>query len=1055
MKHKFTYLLSFLLLISCLASAHEEEKSSTFDLLKVPLGTALKEIERQTSMSVLSSAKENQQQKKTPVTANGTVVDANGEPLVGVSILVKGTTTGAVTDLDGHFKILAAKGDMLEVSYIGYVPQTVTVTDTQPMKIVLTEDSQVLNEVVVTALGIKRATKALSYNVQEVKGNELTTVKDANFMNALVGKVAGVQINAAANGAGGPTRVVMRGVKSLTGSNNALYVVDGVPLYNATTGANTSAGYAEMNSMGQPTTEGIADLNPEDIESISVLNGPSAAALYGSSAANGVVLITTKKGAEGAVNVTYTHNSTFSTPLMMPEFQNSYGNVRGSYRSWGEKGTALPYDPADFFRTGTNITNAVTLSVGNARNQTYFSAATNNSDAIVPNSDYNRYNFTFRNTTKFLKEKMTLDVGASYIIQNQLNPVAAGGFANPIAAVYLWPRGEDFDEVRAYEEWDASRKIYTQRWDWQGQVTTYTENPYWEMYNKLRETSKDRYMFNASLSYDILDWLNISGRIKLDHSYNKSERKVSATSVSSDVASNDVNNTGYYAFSKSEEKTLYADALININKTFGEKFSLSANIGTSLNHQSSESNSYSGPLGFLPNVFTFPNIYHDMAGAGFGAWKQREYAVFANLELGFLQAIYLTMTARNEWSSTLANTSQLSYFFPSVGVSGILSELLPMPKWIDYLKVRASFADVGSPLPRGLTSTYYTWNGSSAGVPAYRPVTKLYPEKTDSWEVGLTAKLFKHFNVDLTWYLSDTKKQTIPISISAASGGYTYMYMQTGNVRNKGLELAIGYDNQWHDFGWSTNFTYSMNRNAITELFSSYYDPLTDRVYYPSDVDIKSGNNPINVGSTMGDVYTSMDFKRDPEGNIFVNPGTNNIELVSIDARKLGTTLPDGNLGWSNTFSYKDLVLNTLFTARLGGIATSYTQMFMDQYGVSKASAEARDAGGIPVNGTRIDAEAYYGTVANPNGGLIQEYVYDATNVRLQELSLAYTLPRKWFNNKLKMTASFIGRNLWMIYCKAPFDPELTLSTGTYNQNVDYLMTPSLRNIGFSLKFEF
>ena len=321
---------------------------------------------------------------------------------------------------------------------------------------------------------------------------------------------------------------------------------------------------------------------------------------------------------------------------------------------------------------------------------------------------YKRQNFTFRNTTKFLKEKMTLDAGISYILQNQLNPVASGGFQNPLAVVYLWPRGEDFKEARAYEEWDASRNIYVQRWKWGNNAagTTYAENPYWEMYRKLREYNKERYMLNANLSYDILDWLSISGRIRMDNSYNKAERKVSATSVSSDIT--DINNTGYYSFSKSEEKTLYADALLNINKTFGQSVSLSANIGSSLNHQSYESNSYQGPLGPLPNVFTFSNIYKDMGGVGYGAWKQREYAVFVNVELGFLNALYLTMTARNEWSSTLSNTSQLSYFFPSVGISGVLSQLMHMPEWVNYLKVRASFADVGSPLPRNLTETYYT-----------------------------------------------------------------------------------------------------------------------------------------------------------------------------------------------------------------------------------------------------------------------------------------------------------------------------------------------------------
>ena len=988
-------------------------------------------------------------------TLRGTVVDETSLPVIGASVVVKSSLKGVTTDINGAFTLSGLKsGDVLEVSFLGYETQEVVYNNQTTMNITLSEASTMVDALVVTALGIKRSEKALSYNVQQVEADELTTVKDANFMNSLAGKVAGVQINSAANGAGGPTRVVMRGVKSLTGSNSALYVIDGIPMYNSTSGATNAGGAAELNSTGQPTTESIADINPEDIESISVLNGPAAAALYGSSAANGVVLITTKKGSEGKVKVTYSNNTTFSTPFRMPEFQTSYGNRRGEFGSWGEKGAGRNYNPADFFKTGSNVTNAITLSIGNQKNQTYISAAANNSDAIIPNSTYNRYNFTARNTTKFLKDKMTFDFGASYILQDQRNPVAAGGFQNPLPIVYLWPRGEDFAEAQAFEEWNPQRNIYTQRWTWGADCagTTYSENPYWEMYRKVRESSKNRYMLNASLSYDILDWLNISGRISVDNSRNKSERKVHATSVSQDIT--DINDTGFYSFQSSQEKTLYGDALVNINKSWNN-WSLSANVGTSFNHQSYEMNSYAGSLGFIPNLFTFSNIYKDASGNAFEGWRQREYAVFGNVEVGFMHALYLTLTARNEWSSTLSSTSQLSYFFPSVGLSAVISEFVNMPLWFNYLKVRGSFADVGSPLTRHLTEDYYTWNGSSASRPGHRPVTHLYPEKTDSWEVGVTARFLQHLSFDLTLYLSDTKKQTIPVSLSAASGGYTTMYIQSGKVRNQGIELALGYENEWRGFGWSTNFTYSANKNRIMELFSSYWDPVTNKTYYPNDVNIKSGNNPINVGGTMGDIYTSTDFVRDAEGNIFVS-ADGQVSLYTLaEPRRLGTTLPKGNIGWTNTFTYKGLSLNVLFTARIGGLATSYTQMFMDRYGVSKTSADARDKGGVYINHGYVDAESYYNLTGNVNGGLLQDYIYDATNVRLQELSLAYMLPTKWFKNKAKMTFSLIGRNLWMIYCKSPFDPEMTFSTGTYNQNIDYFMMPSLRNLGFSVKVEF
>ena len=488
-KHKFSYLLFFLLLVSSFASAYGQERTITLNLSKVPLNTALKEVEKQTSMSIVYNSsdininrivsikvkkesltnvmsilfkgtnvsfsivnnhivlsannKKEEQQKKVPVTASGTITDAQGEPLIGVSVLVKGTSNGTITDMDGNFKIQASKGDVLEISYVGYATQTITLANAQPLKITMGEDAQALDEVVVTALGIKRATKALSYNVQEVKGDELTTVKDANFMNSLAGKVAGVNINASSSGVGGATRVVMRGTKSISSDNNALYVIDGVPIFNINKG-DISGQYSV-----QPRGEGISDINPEDIESMSVLSGPAAAALYGSNAASGVILITTKKGKEGTAKVTISNNSTFSSPFIMPEFQTSYINRAGSFASWGDKAPSMfgSYDPKDFFNTGTNIQNNISLSVGSDKNQTYLSVGTTNATGIIQNSKYDRYNFTVRNTTSFLKDKMTLDVGFSYIVQEDRNLMAQGEYFNPLPAVYLFPRGENFESV--------------------------------------------------------------------------------------------------------------------------------------------------------------------------------------------------------------------------------------------------------------------------------------------------------------------------------------------------------------------------------------------------------------------------------------------------------------------------------------------------------------------------------------------------------------------------------------------------------------------------------
>lgn len=983
----------------------------------------------------------------TKIRISGVVYDDTGLPMIGAGVMVEGTTVGTITDIDGAFSLEVPKGSTIVVSSLGFADYTFKAADEQPLSITLGADNQVLEEVVVTALGIKRTTKALSYNVQEVNSEKITAVKDANFMNSLSGKIAGVNINASSNGPGGAARVVMRGVKSISKSNQALYVVDGVPISNS----GGDIGSAEGGAMyaAQPGGEGISDLNPEDIASISVLSGPAAAALYGSNAANGVILITTKKGEEGKVKLNYSNNTTFSSPLRMPEFQNEYGNRPGEFMSWGEKGTALAYNPADFFRTGSNINNSLAVSIGNARNQSYISVSANNSDGILPNNEYNRYNFTFRNTTKFLDDKMTLDAGVNYVIQNQQNMVSQGIYFNPLEMVYLWPRGEDFNEVRLYKEWDPMRNIYVQRWNWQGAFNAAIENPYWEMYEKLRQSTKDRYIINANLSYDVLDWLNIAARFRMDNSQNLYENKYSA---STNTYWTQGSETGYYSQTRGTFNQTYADLLANINKSW-EDFNLTANIGGNWSQEKSSENGYSGGLSLLPNVFNVYNIDRTQGGPSQSNYRRMDLAAFASAVLGYRSIVYLTVTARNEWSSTLANTEQLSYFFPSVGLSGVISQMLDMPQWVDFLKVRASWADVGSPLPVNLTGTSYIWNDTTQSwtLPSYRPLTKLYPEKTSSWEVGVDFRFLKLFKLDLTWYLSDTKNQTLTVNTSAAAGGYTQMYVQTGNVRNWGFEASLGYNTQLQDLYWDGAVTFSANRNIITELLDDYYDPLTDAHYSVSELHM--GSNYLVKGGSMGDVYATKEFARDAEGNIAINSSTSNVMSVDLGSnpKYLGSVLPKANLGWNNTFSYKGINLNVLFTARLGGICVSPTQAYMDYYGVSQASADARNAGGIRVNGGLVDAEGYYKVARD----ILSEYTYDATTVRLQELSLGYTLPSKWFQDKLKMSVSLIGRNLWLIYCKAPFDPECTASTGTYNQGYDYFMSPSLRNVGFSVNFEF
>ena len=525
------------------------------------------------------------------VTTTGQVVDAKGEPLIGVSILEVGTTNGTITDIDGNFTLSVNEGATLEISYIGYKTQTLPVR-AKLGQIVMKEDTEVLDEVVVTALGIKRSQKALSYNVQEVKGDALTAVKDANFMNSLAGKVAGVQISSGATGAGGATRVVMRGMKSLTKDNNALYVIDGVPMFNT----GSSGGEGQFGEMGG--SDAVADLNPDDIASVSMMTGPSAAALYGSAAANGVVFVTTKKGQTERTSVTVSNSTTFSKAYIMPEMQNRYGTSTGLF-SWGGL-TDRRYDPSDFFNTGTNIINSIALSTGNAKNQTYLSASTTNSDGILPNNSYNRYNFTARNTTNFLKDRLTLDLGAQYIVQNNTNMVSQGQYYNPLPALYLFPRGDNFDEIRLYERYNTNYGYMEQYWPY-GDGGMSLQNPYWIQNRILRTSEKKRYMLNASLKWKVTDWFNITGRVNLDNSDYRNREEKYASTLTTFCGLN-----GGLKDAMRQERALYADVLGSIDKTFGE-FRLNANFGGSIYHTSMNELSIAGDL-IIPNFFQMNNI---------------------------------------------------------------------------------------------------------------------------------------------------------------------------------------------------------------------------------------------------------------------------------------------------------------------------------------------------------------------------------------------------------------------------------------------------------------
>ena len=1024
----------------------------SLDIEKQPLEQALKVILKGTGFTYLIKdnyimiVPEQNIKKAKSRNISGNVVDAKGEPLIGVTVIEKGTTNGAVTDLDGNYKITTKTATpVLVFSYVGYQTKETHATE-NIVNIVLEDGAQELGEVVVTALGIKRSEKALSYNVQKVGNDAVTTVKSANFMNSLSGKVAGVNINASSAGMGGAARVVMRGPKSISQSNQALYVIDGIPVTGRSQGE--LKGDAMMYA-NQPGTESIADVNPEDIESISVLSGPAAAALYGSAAAQGVVMITTKKGQEGKVSVTISNSSQFANPFVMPKFQDQYVNRPGEIKTWGDKATSEfgTYEPADFFNTGTNIQNNISLTAGTSKNQTYLSVGTTNAQGIIPNNSYDRYNFTFRNTTSFLNDKMTCDFNFNYIREKDKNLMAQGQWFNPLTSLYLFPRGESFDAIRTFEVYDPVRKIYVQNWNYGDALKM--QNPYWVANRMNRTNDRNRYMVSASLKYEILDWLNVTGRLRWDDAATKQEDKRYASTLKLFAPS----DYGFYGYDKINDQTLYGDLMLNINKTLGENFSISSNMGASFSRLKYDVTGFQGGLKapsnvFTPNAIDYGNATNDNRPI-FESYKHYINSMFISAELGYRSMLYLTLTGRNDWDSALHGTAQTSFFYPSVGVSAVISEMAKMPQMINYLKVRASWASVGSAIEPNLSSAWrYEYNPA---LGTYKTVTykfpkKFYPERTDSWEAGVTARLFGNaLSVDLTVYQSNTRKQTLLRDVTSGAAGFNKEYIQTGNIRNRGLELSVGYTKSWADFTWSSSLAYSMNRNKIVELLEN-----------PNEVVRQAGLSGCGVvlkkGGGMGDIFTYTDFKRDAEGNIALDSNGNVMQTNLSNPQYRGSVLPKGNLGFSNDFSWKGVNLGFVLTARLGGICMSQTQAILDEYGVSAVSAEARNNGGIAVNTGKISAEGYYAVVGGDNP-IWSEYIYSATNVRLQEAHISYTLPRKWLKSK-ELTLGVTANNLFMIYRKAPFDPESTASTGTYYQGFDYFMQPSLRTLGFNIKLK-
>ena len=981
----------------------------------------------------------------------GTVKDASGETLIGVSVLVKGTKTGTQTDGTGQFSLNAKPGSVLVFTYIGYKTQEVTVGSSATVNVTLAADDQQLSEVVVTALGIKRSEKSLTYSTQQVGGDELTRVKSDNMMNSLNGKIAGITISPSASGVGGSAKVILRGNRSFSGNNQPLYVIDGVPISNSPNKAeqpNSPYGGSTNVDGG----DGISNLNPDDIESMSVLKGASASALYGSQAANGVILITTKRGKAGKMQVNF--NSSFTTDQIVskPEFQNTYGRTTASsIQSWGDKITTGSKDNLDeFYQTGTNLTNAINLSGGTENAQTYFSYANTNARGVQPGNKLDRHNFNLRETAKFFDNKLTVDGSVNYTAQNIDNSPGLGYYFNPLTGLYLFPRGLDITPYK--ENYELADQVGYARQNWIANQDL-QQNPWWITNRNLNNSKRNRMLVNGSVKYDFNKYLNIQVRGTLDRITDSYDQKLYSGTQATLSRPN-----GQYILNNQTMEQKYADALLNFNIPLNTDFKLDGVLGTSITDNKTVGTNIGAGLGLnIPNLFTAQNTLIAGTVSNVTTLAPRHsqlQSIFANANLSYKDWAFLTVTGRSDWSSNLAFTPTQSYFYPSVGLSFLLKQMVELPDVISYAKIRGTYAQVGNTVPPYVTNVvnYLDPNNGSIVLNPVAPFPSLKPEKTNTFEGGLDLRMFDNkLNFAFTYYKSNTTNQFIEI-VPVASTGYTKGYINGGEVQNTGFEVTLGYDVLKNDkFQWTTGLNAARNKNKVIDVSSANG---IDRATLTANSNTNYESRLVNGGS-FGDIYGVV-TKKDAQGRIIVN-ADGSPQIDNEGFRYLGNANPKFSMGWSNNFNYGNFSLSFLIDGKFGGQVLSATQALMDEYGVSKVTGDARNAGGVTINGvdvngnavTSVDPQVWYSSVGG-KAGVSEQYIYSATVVRLREAALGYGFPVK--NSVVKnLRFSLTGRNIFYFYKKAPYDPEVTMSTGNGLSGVDIFNQPATRNIGFSL----
>ncbi|MCE2769188.1 MAG: SusC/RagA family TonB-linked outer membrane protein [Saprospiraceae bacterium] len=998
----------------------------------------------------------------------GTVTRSDGEPIIGANVIELGSNNGTVTDLDGNYQLKVGPNAILEFTYTGYVSQKFTVGNQTIINVTLAE-GVALSEIIVTALGISRERKSLSYAAQTIQGGQLTQVRDANFVNTLQGKVAGLVVTSASSGVGGATRVNLRGNRSIQSSNNALFVVDGVPVDNSTPGqvGNDFGGYNG--------SDGVANINPDDIESINVLKGAAASVLYGSRAANGVILITTKKGSAGAISVDVNSGAQFDAPLTLPHLQNEYGQGNGGVfgarasASWGPKmnnqavidwtGKAQgmvpqPNNISDFFQIGSSFNNSVGIKGGTDKVQSYFSFTNNQAAGVVPGNTLDRNTINLRISTN-LSKKFSTDAKVTYVNQILNNKLRSGEESSEVMNLYKTPRSIRIEDMQNYES-EAGVPTY-----WTS--SSIYMNPYWTINRTSADEERTRTTGLVSATYQINDDIKVLARVSLDQYTDKGEN----TFFNNTLLFAWLGGTYQKSFRQVQERN--SELLLIGNKKLNNKVKLSYTFGVADVARKSDFTQTSANGLLVPNKFDLGFARNLAVGTGF--IERDLQSVFGSVQVSLNDYLYFDVTARNDWSSTLP--APHSYFYPSLGLTAVLSDMVELPSFISFAKLRGSYTLVGNDAaPYLLTQTYSFSQGGVGGFinrDATQAFGELKPELTTSLEFGFDGRFFDNrIGLDVTFYKTNSINQLLSLPLAPASG-FSNQYINAGDIENSGVELTLtGSPIKKNDLTWDVMLNYARNVNAIVALH-----PDIKQTFISSGF-VRTAGVLVKEGGAYGDLYADG-WARTPSGQLIMDGAGK--PLVSSTQEYLGNFNPKFTLGLNNAFSFGKIRLNVLVDARIGGVMTSGSDASLAFDGSSAITTAYREGGwvlpGVTLSNNEyipntypINAETFWTTVSKGRYSWGQVFTYDATNVRIREAVVGYDIT---INSQYvkKATLSIVARNLFFLAKgnaiidipgiptrKMWFDPDVNLGAGNY-QGVEFGTLPSSRSIGLNLSLSF